>query len=147
MSFEWDKVSQNIHTIFCIPGHDDRDSDWTDGDHGHRASRLCGLHIVLVGVNRPEARLEVVVVVVIPVVVGVHDDVAHLVEGHEHEGKQVVSVESKVSHASRAIASLRSFHSFNIKRKIYDEFFQQFCVFDVHFSWLLKLLRRIQFDR
>ena len=69
MSFELDKVSHNI--IFCIPSarHDDRDSDRTDGDHGHRASRLRDLHIVLVGVDRPEARLEVVVVVVIPVVV------------------------------------------------------------------------------
>ena len=105
----------SIAKIF-LPGRDDGDSDGADGDHGHRASRLSGLHIVLVSVDRPKARLEVVVVVVISVVVRVHNNVAHLVEGHEHEGKQIVSVKSKVAHAPWTVTSLGSFHSFNISR-------------------------------
>ena len=51
-----------------------------NGDHCHGAARLRGLHLVEVGVDGPEAGLEVVVVVVVPVVVCVDDDVAHVVE-------------------------------------------------------------------
>ena len=68
--------------VFLLPGHDDGDPHRGDRDHGHGAPRLGRLHVILVGVNGPEARLEVVVVVVVPVVVSVHDHVAHLVEGH-----------------------------------------------------------------
>ena len=91
------------HSVPELPRGDDGDPHRRDRDHGHGAPRLGRLHVVLVGVDRAEAGLEVVVVVVVPVVVYVDDDVADLVEWHQHEGQEVVGVEAEAADAARAV--------------------------------------------
>ena len=63
-----------------LPGHYDRNTHRSDCDHGHRAAGLCRLHLLVVGVDGTEGGLEVVVVVVVPVVVGVDNHVADMIE-------------------------------------------------------------------
>ena len=86
-----------------LPGHDDRNTHRSDGYHGHCTPGLCSLHLLVVGVDRAEGGLEVIVVVVVPVVIGVHNHIADMIERHQHKCHQVVGVESKVSNTAGTI--------------------------------------------
>ena len=86
-----------------LPWHYDRNTHRSDGYHGHRAPRLCRFHLLVVGVDGTEGSLKVIVVVVVPVVVGVHDHVADMIERHQHECHQVVGVEAKISNTTWTI--------------------------------------------
>ena len=86
-----------------LPGHYDRNTHRSHCYHGHRRPGLCSLHLLVVGVDGTEGGLEVVVVVVVPVVVGVDNDVADMIERHQHKCHQVVGVESKVSNTAGTI--------------------------------------------
>ena len=63
-----------------LPWSDNRNTHRCDSDHGHGAASLCSLNIIVVAVDGSEGGLKVVVVVIIPVVVGVDNHIAHLIE-------------------------------------------------------------------
>ena len=85
------------------PGHYNRNTHRSDSDHGHSAPGLCSFHLLVVSVDGAEGSLEVIVVVVVPVVVRVHNHVADMIEGHQHKCHQVVSVEAEVSNSTGTI--------------------------------------------
>ena len=96
-------VAKYVNCQYVIPGHNDWNTHRSDCYHGHRAPCLCCLHLLVVGVDGTEGSLEVIVVVVVPVVVGVHNHVADVIERHQHKCHQVVGVEAKVSNSAGTI--------------------------------------------
>ena len=63
---------QQLAVSCVLPGHEEGHTHRRHCDHRHRTPRLCGLHLILVGVDGAKCCLEVVVVVVVAIVVGVH---------------------------------------------------------------------------
>ena len=56
---------------------------------------------MLVGIDGPKRGLKVVVVVVIPIVICVDNNIADVVERHEQKCMEVVGVKPKVSDSTR----------------------------------------------